>query len=71
MYPSAEKRPGPSQASKISLLARLVEVFKLMLLTIFVKSTIMGGGSDYTSDYTFHERDHYHIETSLLICRAN
>ena len=43
MYPSAEKRPGPSQASKISLLARLVEVFKLMLLTIFVKSTIMGG----------------------------
>ena len=71
MYPSAEKRPGPSQASKISLLARLVEVFKLMLLTIFVKSTIMGGGSDYTSDYAFHERDHYHIETSLLICRAN
>ena len=41
MYPSAEARPGPGQVSKINLFARIVDVFKLTLLTILVKSTIM------------------------------
>ena len=41
MYPSAEARPGPSQATKINLFARIVKVLKLMLPTIFVKSSIM------------------------------
>ena len=41
MYQSAEARPGPSQASKINLFARTVEVFKLTLLNIFAKSTIV------------------------------
>ena len=41
MYPSTEARPGPSQASKINLFARIVNVFKVTSLTIFVKSTIM------------------------------
>ena len=27
MYPSEEKRPGPSQATKINLLATIVNVF--------------------------------------------
>ena len=39
MYPSAETRPGPSQATKINLFMRIAKVFKLMLLTIFVKNT--------------------------------
>ena len=39
MYQSTEARPGPSQASKIIILARIVNVFKLTLLNIFVKST--------------------------------
>ena len=41
MYPSGEKRPGPSQATKINLLATIVNVFKLMMRTIFVKSTML------------------------------
>ena len=41
MYHSAETRPVPNQATKINFFARIVKVFKLMLLTIFVKSTIM------------------------------
>ena len=41
MHQYAEARPGPSQASKINLFARIVNVFKLNLQTIFVKSTIM------------------------------
>ena len=41
MYPSTETRPGPSQATKINLFEIIVKVFKLMLLTIFVKGTIM------------------------------
>ena len=41
MDQSTEARPGPSQASKINLFARLVNVFKLKLLTIFPKSTVM------------------------------
>ena len=32
MYPSAEARPGSSQATKIKIFARIVNVFKLMLL---------------------------------------
>ena len=40
MYQSAEVRPTPSQASKINLFARIVKVFKLTLLTIFVKSIV-------------------------------
>ena len=40
MYQSAEARPEPSQAFKINLFARTVNVFKLTLLTIFVKNTI-------------------------------
>ena len=42
MYPSAEARPVYSQQIKINLFARRVKIFKLMLLTIFVKSTMMG-----------------------------
>ena len=34
-YPSAETRPGPIQATKINLFARIVKVFKLRLLTTF------------------------------------
>ena len=41
MYQSARAHPGPSQASKINLFARIVDVFKLTLLAIFTKSTIM------------------------------
>ena len=37
MDQSTEARPGP----KINLFARLVNVFKLKLLTIFPKSTVM------------------------------
>ena len=40
MCPSAEARPGPSQASKINLSARILNVFKLTFLNIFAKSTI-------------------------------
>ena len=36
-YPSVETRPGSRQATKINLFARIVKVFKLTLLTIFVK----------------------------------
>ena len=39
MYQSAEARPGPSQASKVIVFARIVNVFKLTLLIIFVKNT--------------------------------
>ena len=41
MYQSTEARPGLSQASKINLFGVIVYVFKLTLLTTFVKSTIM------------------------------
>ena len=41
MFPSVETRPGPSQAIKINLFARIVKVWKLMLLTIFAKSAIL------------------------------
>ena len=40
MYPSVEARPGPSEAT-INLFARIVNVLKLTLLIIFVKSTTM------------------------------
>ena len=38
MYQSAEARPGPSQTSKINVLGAIVNVLKLILLTILVKS---------------------------------
>ena len=41
MYTSADTRPGPSQTTNINLFARIVQAFKLMLLTIFVKSSNM------------------------------
>ena len=41
MYQSAEAQPGPSEASKINFFARIVNVFKLTLLSVFDKSTIM------------------------------
>ena len=41
MYQYAEAHPELTQAFKINLFARLVDVFKLTLLTIFVKSTIV------------------------------
>ena len=41
MLQSAEACPGPREASKINLFVRIVNVFKLTLLTIFVKSIIM------------------------------
>ena len=40
MYQSADARPGPSQTSKINIFTRVVNAFKLMLKTTFVKSTI-------------------------------
>ena len=36
MYQPAEARPGPSQASKVNLFVRIINVFKITLLTIFV-----------------------------------
>ena len=47
MYQSA--LPEPSETFKINLFRRIVDVFKLTLLTIFTNSTIMKS-SDYTSD---------------------
>ena len=47
MYQSA--LPEPSETFKINLFGRIVDVFKLTLLTIFTNSTIMKS-SDYTSD---------------------
>ena len=41
MYQSTEAHPGPNQSFKTNLFARIVDVFQLTLLTIFVKSTIM------------------------------
>ena len=41
MYQSAELRPEPSQAPKINLFVRIVNVIKLTLLTIFAKSYII------------------------------
>ena len=41
MYQFAEARPGSSQASKINLFARIVNVMKLTLLTILTKGSIM------------------------------
>ena len=41
MYQYADLRPGLSQGSKINLFARIVNVIKLTLLTIFAKSNIM------------------------------
>ena len=41
MYQSEQVHSGPSQTFKINLFARIVNVFKLTLLTIFAKSTIM------------------------------
>ena len=41
MYVSAETYVGPRQAIKINLFMRIVKAFKLMLLTIFVKSITM------------------------------
>ena len=41
MYQSEQAHSGPSQTFKINLFARIVNVFKLTLLTIFAKSTIM------------------------------
>ena len=34
MYQSAEARPGPSQASKINLYARIVNVFKPLNVSV-------------------------------------
>ena len=34
MYPSAETRPGSSQATKFNLFARIVNVFRWTLLTV-------------------------------------
>ena len=41
MYQYTEARHGPRQASKINLLARIVDVLKLTLLNIFAKSIIV------------------------------
>ena len=38
MHPSAEARTGPSQATNINLFARIVNLFKLTLWTVFLKS---------------------------------
>ena len=38
MYQSAEARPAPRQASKINFFVRIVNVFRLTLLSIFAKS---------------------------------
>ena len=35
MYQSSEARPGPSQASKINLFVKIVNVFRITLLSIF------------------------------------
>ena len=41
MYQSAEAYPRPSKIYKINLFARIVNLFKLTLLTIFAKSNTM------------------------------
>ena len=41
MYQPAEIGTGPNQTSKINLFERTVNAFKLNLLAIFAKSTIM------------------------------
>ena len=38
MYQSAETHPTPSQASKINIFVKIINVFRLTLLTIFAKS---------------------------------
>ena len=38
MHPSAEARTGPNQATNINLFARIVNIFKLTLWTVFLKS---------------------------------
>ena len=38
MYQSAEARPGPNQSSEINTFVRIVNVFRLTLLTSFTKS---------------------------------
>ena len=55
MDQSTEARPGPSQASKINLFARLVNVFKLKLLTIFPKSTVMDVWKALIAPLTFYK----------------
>ena len=42
MCQSAEAYPGPFQASKINLFAKIINVFKVTLLTILVEDAIMG-----------------------------
>ena len=37
----AETRPGPSQVFNINFFTRLVDAFKLTLVTMFLKSIIM------------------------------
>ena len=37
MYQPAEAHPGPSQAFEINFVARIVDVFKLTLVTRFAK----------------------------------
>ena len=81
MYPSVEVPPGPSQVTKINIFARTFNVFESMLLTIFVKITTMDVWRPLivTSDQFrtlainsfFYDGGPYHIETSLLIYRAN
>ena len=52
LYPPVETHSGPSQASKMELFARIVSNFKLMLITIFAKSSIVdvSNGPDYAFD---------------------
>ena len=41
MYQSTGAHPGLSQASKINLFGKIINVFNLTLLITFVESTIM------------------------------
>ena len=51
MYQSVGAIPGPSQVFKDNIFARIIEVFKITLLIILVKSTIVDCLK--SSDYTF------------------
>ena len=41
MYPPTKAHYGPNGASKMELFAKIVYVFKLMLLTIFAKNSVV------------------------------
>ena len=50
MYAPAEVHSGPSEASRMSLFAKIVNGFKLKLPIIFTKKSSVWRGAEYSSD---------------------